>query len=77
MGQASEKKKNKRGPLAVRNTKSSAFILIFFSLTFAFLTRATDFDEKEGLLVVQLLLIRTPQVIKGDRTEVILDFEES
>ena len=43
---------------------------IFFLLTFAFSTRATDFDEEEGLLVVT-------QVIEGDRTEVILNFEES
>ena len=46
------------------------FNIFFFPLTFAFSTRATDFDEEEGLLVVT-------QVIKGDRTEVILNFEES
>lgn len=63
------RRKKKRGPLGARHTKSSALIF-FFPLSFAFSTRATDFDEEEGLLVVT-------QVIKGDRTEVILNFEES
>ena len=70
------RRKKTRTSGSKEHEKQRFYINIFFANVCVFNPR-DGLRRKEGLLVVQLLLIRTPQVIKGDRTEVILDFEES